>query len=102
MNRKYFRLVCVVALLLALNFVLLPTAEARSLAGSRTTVTGTHDLWSTAIAFLTQLLPGFAAGRPLGHVSSAATGGTGTGGGYRTNTGPCIDPLGHGICLPGQ
>jgi hypothetical protein len=98
MNRKYFRLVCTVALLLALNFVVLPTAEARPLAGSRATITGAHDLWSTAIAWLTRLLPS-ASGRPVRHLSSASIGG---GGGYQTNTGPCIDPLGHSICLPTQ
>jgi hypothetical protein len=103
MNRKYFRLVCTVALLLALSFAVLPTAEARTLAGSRTAITGTHDLWSTALAWMTSLLPGATAGRPLGHLSSASTtGGTGTGGGYTTNTGPCIDPLGVNRCQSTQ
>jgi hypothetical protein len=101
MNQKYFRLVCVVALLLALNFAMLPTAEARSLTGSRTAVTGPQDLWSSAIAWLAQLLPG-GAGRSMNHVSNATTTGGRTGGGYQTQTGPCIDPLGHSSCQPGQ
>lgn len=98
MNRTYSRLVCVAALLLAINFATLPTAEARSLAGSHTAVTGTHDLWSAATAWLASLLPGSTTGRPLNHLSSATTS-TGTpSGGYRTNTGPCIDPLGGNRC----
>ncbi len=101
MNRKFFRLVCVAALLLALNFVMLPTAEARSLTGSRTAVAGPQSLWSGAIAWLAQLLPGTAS-RTLSHTSSATETGGRTGGGYQTQTGPCIDPLGRNVCQPLQ
>jgi hypothetical protein len=101
MNRKYSRLVCSVALLLVLSFVMLPSAEARNLTGSRTAATGPQDLWSSAIAWLAHLLPGNA-GQPVRHLLSASlTGGTG-GGGYTTNTGPCIDPLGVNRCQPVQ
>ncbi len=99
MNRTFFRFVSVAALLLAITFVTLPTAEARGLSGSQRAVTSTNDLWSTAIAWLTNLLPGGHAGQRggLGHLSSASTTtiGTGTGGGgYTVNTGSCIDPMG--------
>jgi hypothetical protein len=93
MNRKYLRLAFVVALLLALNFAILPTAEARSLSGSRTAATGTQDLWSAALAWVRNLLPGDS-GRSVRHVSSATTTGGRIGGGYQT--------LGHNVCVPGQ
>jgi hypothetical protein len=101
MNRKHSRLVCVAALLLTLNFAMLPTAEARSLTGSRTAVTSPQKLWSGAIAWLAQLLTG-TAGRTLSHASSATGTGGRTGGGYQTQTGPCIDPMGRPLCQPGQ
>jgi hypothetical protein len=99
MNRKYFRLVCVAAILFALNFAMLSTAEARSLSGSHKAVSGTHDVWSAATAWLAGLLPGGAVKRPVSHTSAASsTGGTYGGGGYQTQTGPCIDPLGGTRC----
>jgi hypothetical protein len=94
MNRKFLRLVSVAAVALAINFAMLPTAEARDLSGSRTALTHTSDLWSAAIAWLADLLPGAHATRtttPSHLVSYTITPGDG---GYRTNTGPCIDPLG--------
>ena len=99
MNRTFFRFVSVAAMLLAITIVTLPTAEARGLSGSQRTVTNTNDLWSTAIAWLTNLLPGGNAGQGAGltHQSSASsTTGTGTTTGptYRVNTGSCIDPMG--------
>ena len=99
MNRNFFRFVSVAAMLLAITFVTLPTAEARGFSGSQRTVTNTNDLWSTAIAWLTNLLPGGNAGQGTGltHRSSASTttgGTTSTGPVYRVNTGSCIDPNG--------
>lgn len=99
MNRTFFRFVSVAALLLAITFVTLPTAEARGLSGSPRTVSSTNDLWSTALAWLTNLLPGDHAGQRggLSHLSGASTSTTGTGtggGGYTVNTGSCIDPMG--------
>jgi hypothetical protein len=96
MNRKFFRLVSVAAILLAINFIMLPTAEARGLSGSHTAVTSTTDLWSAAITWLTNLLPGGNTGHAAGlnHRSSASsiTGTVDTR--MRPNTGSCIDPLG--------
>ena len=65
MTTKFFRLVSVVVLLLAITLTVLPTAEARGLSGSRTAVNSTNDLWSAAIAWLANLLPG-------GHTGQAA------------------------------
>ena len=96
MNRKFFRLVSVAAILLAINFTMLPTAEARGLSGSHTAVTSTTDLWSIAISWLVNLLPGGHTGHGAGlthRASAVEVTGTGTGG-MRTNTGPCIDPNG--------
>jgi len=100
MNRKFFRLVSVAAILLAINFTMLPTAEARGLSGSHTAVTSTTDLWSIAISWLVNLLPGGHTGNGSGltHRSSASgTSGTGTSTTpvYRVNTGSCIDPNGR-------
>jgi hypothetical protein len=97
MNRTFFRFVSVAAMLLAITFVTLPTAEARGLSGSQRAVTHTNDLWSTALSWLANLLPGGNAGQGAGltHQSSAATTDTTTTtGGYRVNTGSCIDPNG--------
>jgi hypothetical protein len=97
MNRTFFRFASVAVMLLAISFVMLPTAEARGLSGSQRTVTNTNDLWSTALAWLANLLPGGHAGQGAGlsHQSSASTTtSTGTGGGYTVNTGSCIDPMG--------
>jgi hypothetical protein len=98
MNRTFFRFVSVAAMLLAITFVTLPTAEARGLSGSQRAVTHTNDLWSTALSWLANLLPGGNAGQGAGlsHRSSASTlGGTGTGDlQLRPNTGSCIDPMG--------
>ncbi len=100
MNRNFFRFVSVAAMLLAITFVTLPTAEARGFSGSQRAVTNTNDLWSTAISWLTNLLPGGHAGQGAGltHLSGATTT-TGTGTGTTTyqsrpNTGSCIDPMG--------
>jgi hypothetical protein len=100
MNRKFFRFVSVAAVVLAINVAMLPTAEARGLSGSHTAVTSTTDLWSAAIAWLTNLLPGGNTGHAAGlnHRSSASSI-TGTGTGtvdtrMRPNTGSCIDPNG--------
>ena len=99
MNRKFFRLVSVAAVVLAINVAMLPTAEARGLSGSRTAVTNTNDMWSSAIAWLTSLLPGGNTGHAAGleHRTSASTTiGTGTGGTtMKPNTGSCIDPNGR-------
>ena len=99
MNRNFFRFVSVAALLLAIIFVTLPSAEARGLSGAQRAVTNTHDLWSTALAWIANLLPGGHTGQGAGltHQSSAATLGTGTGTDTYTvkpNTGSCIDPMG--------
>jgi hypothetical protein len=96
MNRTFFRFVSVAAMLLAITFVTLPTAEARGLSGSQRAVTHTNDLWSTALSWLANLLPGGNAGQGAGltHQSSAATTDTTTTSGYRLNTGSCIDPMG--------
>ena len=98
MNRNFFRFVSVAAMLLAISLMILPTAEARGFSGSQKAVTHTNDLWSTAIAWLTNLLPGGNAGHGAGltHRSSASTlDGTGsTGPTYHVNTGSCIDPNG--------
>jgi len=94
MNRKYFRLVSVAAVVLAINVATFPAAEARTLSGSRTTANHTTDLWSASIAWLTGLLPGSHAGlRPAASATTTIGGGTTTGG-SRPNTGSCIDPLG--------
>ena len=100
MNRNFFRFVSVAAVVLAINVAMLPTAEARGLSGSRTAVTNTNDMWSSAIAWLTSLLPGGNTGHGAGleHRSSASTTiiGTGTGGTrMQPNTGACIDPNGR-------
>jgi hypothetical protein len=101
MNRKFFRLVSVAAVVLAINVAMLPTAEARGLSGSRTAVTNTNDMWSSAIAWLTSLLPGGNGGRAAGldHRSSALTITPPPTGGpaMRPNTGSCIDP--NGRCI---
>src|SRR5262245_53258785 len=100
MNRNFFRFVSVAAMLLAISLMILPTAEARGFSGSQKAVTHTNDLWSTAIAWLTNLLPGGNSGHGAGltHQSSATTttggGTTSTGPTYRVNTGSCIDPMG--------
>jgi hypothetical protein len=92
--RKYFRLVTVIAVLLAANFVLLPAAEARGLSGSRPAVHST-SYFEAALAWMTDLLGLGHPSRPAAptHLSSASFLGGGTGG-YVTNTGPCIDPNG--------
>jgi hypothetical protein len=99
MNRKFFRFVSVAAVVLAINVAMLPTVEARGLSGSRTAVTNTNDMWSTAIAWLTSLLPGGNTGHGAGldHRSSASTidPGTTSGTRMRPNTGACIDPNGR-------
>jgi hypothetical protein len=98
MNRNSFRLICVVAVLVALCSTI-PSAEARTLNGSRTTANHT-DIYSAAIAWLTQLgiLPSSQTG--LNHRASATstTDGTMSGGLSRPNTGACIDPLGSPHC----
>jgi hypothetical protein len=99
MNRNFFRFVSVAAVVLAINVAMLPTAEARGLSGSRTAVTSTNDMWSTAIAWLTSLLPGGNTGHGAGldHRSSASTIATPPPSGPRMspNTGACIDPNGR-------
>jgi hypothetical protein len=103
MNRNFFRFVSVAAVVLAINVAMLPTVEARGLSGSRTAVTNTNDMWSSAIAWLANLLPGGNTGHAAGleHRSSASTlTGTGTGSTtIRPNTGSCIDPLGGHCAL---
>ena len=102
MNRTFFRVASVAVLLLAISFAMIPAAEARGLSNSQRAVTSTNDLWSAALAWLSSLLPGGQAGQRAGltHQSSASTTltGTGTGGGYTTNTGSCIDPMGGAKC----
>ena len=101
MNRKCFRLVSVAAVVLAINVATFPAAEARTLSGSgsHTTANRTSDLWSTALTWLTGLLPGGHAGlRPMTNATTMIGTGTGTGT-SRPNTGSCIDPMG-GHCNP--
>jgi len=102
-SHKYFRLVAVIAVLLAANFVLLPAAEARGLSGSRPAVESTN-YFEAALAWMTDLLGLGHASRPAApaHLSAASlTGGTGGGGvKYVPNTGPCIDPNGNYGCSP--
>jgi len=102
-SRKYFRLVAVVAVLLAANFVLLPAAEARGLSGSRPAVQSTNT-FEAALAWMADLLGLGPASRPTAsaHLSAASlTGGVLDGGiKYVPNTGPCIDPLGLNHCGP--
>jgi hypothetical protein len=95
MNRMSYRLVCVIIIVLAVNFALLPAAEARGLSGSRTTVQSTTDWFGAAMAWMSSLLnTGHTAG--LHHTSNASTVIIVPPGGPRAtpNTGSCIDPLG--------
>jgi hypothetical protein len=93
MNRKYFRLIAVATVALAINVATFPAAEARPLSGSHTTANGTSDLWSATVAWLAGLLPNGHTG--LRHMASAtAIGGEMAGGRTQPNTGSCIDPMG--------
>jgi hypothetical protein len=104
MDRKYFRFACAVAILFVAWSMMLPTAEARTLSGSRTTVTSSTDWFSAAVAWLADLLSFGQTGHQsnstgLTHAAAAANGPTtksGTGG--TGDTGVCIDPMGTGIC----
>lgn len=97
MNRKYFRLISVVAVVLAINVTTFPVAEARALSGSHTAVSRTTDLWSATVTWLTGLLPNGNTGlRPAANATTLG-GGTSTGT-ARPNTGSCIDPLGSTHC----
>src|SRR5262249_14237552 len=82
MRRNFFRLVAVVTMLLAVNFVLLPTAEARSLSGSRPAVHNTTDWFDAALAWMADLLGLGHATRPAApaHLSGASSTGGTTGG----------------------
>jgi hypothetical protein len=100
MNRKYFRLVSVTAVVLALNITTFPVAEARTLSGSHAAAHRTSDLWSATVTWFTGLLPsGQTALRPAASATTTIGGGTGTGH-SQPNTGSCIDPMG-GHCTPG-
>jgi len=98
MRCKNFRFVAVVAVTLVITFALLPTAEARDLAGSRASVHNTTDWFGAALTWVANLLhPGHGGSAGLRHQSSASgvisppnPGGTH----YVPNTGSCIDPLG--------
>jgi hypothetical protein len=92
MNRKYFRLVSVAAVVVAMNVATFPAAEARPLSGSHTTANHTSDLWSATVTWLTGLLPGHAGLRPAARATTSI-GGTNTGT-AQPNTGSCIDPMG--------
>ena len=93
MNRKYFRLVSVAAVVLAINVATFPTAEARTFAGSHGTPNRTTDLWSATVTWLAGLLPSGHMG--LSPAASALTGSGGTITGIsHPNTGSCIDPMG--------
>ncbi len=97
MNRKYFRLISVAAVVLAINVATFPVAEARTLSGSHTAPTRTSDLWSATITWLTGLLPtGHTGLRPAANATTSG-GGTNTGT-ARPNTGSCIDPMGVNHC----
>jgi hypothetical protein len=98
MNRKYFRLVSVAAVVLAINVATFPVAEARTLSGSHKTANSTSDLWSATVTWLAGLLPNGHTGlRPA--ASATAIGGEGTSGGRsQPNTGSCIDPMGVTHC----
>jgi hypothetical protein len=96
MNRKYFRLVSVAAVVLAITVATFPV-EARSLSGSHATAHRTSGLWDAAVTWLGGLLPnGHSALRPAANATTEGgnTGGNTTGGHARPNTGSCIDPLG--------
>jgi hypothetical protein len=93
MNRKYFRLISVAAVVLAINVATFPAAEARALSGSHATINRTSDLWGATVAWLTGLLPsGHTSLRPAARATTTI-GGTSTGT-SRPNTGSCIDPMG--------
>ena len=100
MNRTYrpcCRLIPVVAALLLVSFAILPAAAARGLSGSRATVNSTTDWWGTAVAWLTELIDigHTTSSKGLTHQSGASLSATTLDtGGYRANTGPCIDPNG--------
>jgi hypothetical protein len=97
MNRTYFRLIAVVAVVLALNLVTFSAVEARTLSGSHTTANRTTDFWSATVTWLTGLLPSGHTGlRPAANATGLG-GGTGTGT-ARPNTGSCIDPMGVNRC----
>jgi len=92
MNRKYLRLVGVVTVMLVTGLTVLPAAEARELSGSRFAVTSTTEVMSAALGWMADLLG--LGHKGLSHQASMSIGGPG--GGYHTNTGPCIDPNGGG------
>jgi hypothetical protein len=95
MNRMSYRLVCVIIIVLAVNFALLPAAEARGLSGSRATVQSTTDWFGAAMAWMSDLLS-FRHTAGLNHQSNASTVIIPPSGGPHAtpNTGSCIDPLG--------
>jgi hypothetical protein len=97
MNRKYFRLVAVAAVLFAVHFVMLPAADARGLSGSRATVRSGPDGFDAVLAWMANLLPGRHTGHSanLEHVTSRDL----SGGVYRVNTGSCLDPNGIPRCI---
>jgi hypothetical protein len=96
MNRKYFRLISVVAVVLAINIATFPVAEARTLSGSHTAINRTTDLWSATVTWLTGLLPtGHTGLRPAANATTIGGTNTGT---ARPNTGSCIDPMGVNHC----
>ena len=100
MNRKYFRLVSVAVVVLALTVATFP-AEARTLSGSHATANRTSGLWDAAVIWLGGLLPnGHSALRPAASATTevGSTGGNPTGGHARPNTGSCIDPMGVNHC----
>jgi hypothetical protein len=96
----YFRLFSVIAVVLTINFALLPAAEAKGLSGSRATVHGTTDWFGAAMSWMADLLhPGHSGSvTGMNHQSAASGSGTGTAGGMKVNTGSCIDPMGTPHC----
>jgi len=87
---------------IAIAFVALPVADARPLAGPRST-TGATASWMAALStWVSSFFPGTpakAAAPTFGTKSSAST--TYTGGIMHTNTGTCIDPNGKPVpCNP--
>jgi hypothetical protein len=96
MNHKYFRLLTVAVVLFTVHFTQLPAAEAQGLAGTRAGVHSSTDWFGTALAWMADLFAGGHTGHSttLRHLTSRDL----SAGGYKINTGSCIDPNGVSGC----
>jgi hypothetical protein len=92
MDRKFFRFACATAILFVACTLMLPTAEARGLSGSRTTVTSTAAWWTAAVDWFADLVhigrTNHTTSSGLTHQSAASQDTA------QPTTGGCIDPLG--------